>query len=223
MAPIVLGYWDVRAYAQPIRLLLASVEADFVEELYKCGPPPEFSRDAWLNVKHTLPLGFPNLPYLYDGDVKITQSVTILRYLGRKFALEGKTEEERIRVDLVEQQLIDYRGQGTAVFYNPDFATLVVGYKQELPAKLAALSKFLGTHRFLSGGDLSYVDFLAYEWLDVHRLLVPGVLSGFQNLQDFVDRIEGLTGVKKFMESERFIKYPLNGDVAKWGSRHTPL
>jgi glutathione S-transferase len=83
MAPIVLGYWDIRGYAQPIRLLLAAVGADWVDELHKAGGPPDFSRDEWFAVKKTLPLDFPNLPYLFDGDVKISQTLTILRYLAR--------------------------------------------------------------------------------------------------------------------------------------------
>ena len=33
------------------------------------------------------------------GDIKITQSNAILRYLGRKYNLEGKTEEEKVQVE----------------------------------------------------------------------------------------------------------------------------
>ena len=194
-----------------------------MDELYAPGGPPDFSRDKWLAVKQKQPLDFPNLPYLYDGDVKISQSVAIQRYLARKYGLDGKTEQEKIRIDLVEQQLIDYRSQGVTVFYNPDFETLVQGYKTDLPAKLAALSKFLGTNEYFSGGGLSHVDFLAYEWLDVQRLLVADVLTGFSNLQAFVQRIEDLPEVKKYMESDRFIKYPINGSTAKWGSKFVPL
>ena len=221
MAPIVLGYWDIRGYAQPIRLLLAHAAADFVEELHKAGGPPDFSKAEWFAVKPTLPLDFPNLPYLYDGDVKISQSVTILRYLGRKYGLESKTEAEKIRVDLIEQQLIDYRGQPG--FYRPDFHEVIDEYKKELPAKLAGISKFLGDREYLSGGGLSYVDFLAYEWLDVQRLLVPDILKDHANLQALVERIEALPGVKQFMQSDRFIKYPINNNQAKWGSRYVPL
>lgn len=223
MAPIVLGYWAIRGYAQPIRLALAAAGAEFVDELYRAGPPPDFSREEWLSKKQSMPLDFPNLPYLFDGDVKISQSVTIMRYVGRKFGLDGKTEQEKIRIDLIEQQLIDWRTQGGMTFYNPNFETLVVDYKKGLPDKLTALAKFLGTNEYMSGGGLSYVDFLAYEWLDVNRLLVPDLLASHPTLDAFVKRIEANPGVKKFMESDRFIKWPINGDMAKWGSKLTPL
>ena len=43
------------------------------------------------------------------GDIKITQSNAILRYLGRKYNLEGKTEEEKVRVDIMTENAMDFR------------------------------------------------------------------------------------------------------------------
>ena len=227
MAPrLTLGYWDIRGFAQPIRLLLAHAGADFAEEFHSMSGPPDFSKEAWFAVKPTLPLDFPNLPYLYDAEtgVKISQSVTILRYLGRKFNLIGGSEGERVRIDLVEQQLVDWRNQGL-IFYDPEYVEKHAdAYKAGIKEKLAQLSAFLGDRQFLSGGSVSYVDFLAYEYLDVHaRLLIPGLLSQFPNLEALVKRIEELPGVKAFMASERFIKYPVNNHQAKWGSKYVPL
>ena len=222
MAPIVLGYWDIRGYAQPIRLMLAAAGAEFTEEFHSTDGPPDFSKEKWFKLKPTLPLDFPNRPYLYDGDVKISQSITIMRYLGRKFGMEGKTEPEKIRVDLIEQQLVDWRNQ-SLIFYSPDFDNLIAGYKEELKGKLDALSKFLGTNEYLSGGGLTYGDFFAYEYLDVHRTLAPGILSGYHNLEALVQKIESIPNVKEFMNSSRFIKYPFNNNQAKWGSRYVPL
>ena len=53
------------------------VEADYEEVVYECGDAPEFDRSCWLDVKFTLGLEFPNLPYLIDGDVKLTQTIAI--------------------------------------------------------------------------------------------------------------------------------------------------
>ncbi|KAH9376989.1 hypothetical protein HPB48_018758 [Haemaphysalis longicornis] len=89
MAPV-LGYWDVRALAQFIRNLLVYKGVKFEDKLYKFGPAPDFDRSDWLKEKFTLGLKFPNLPYYIDGDVKITQSLAILRYLGRKHDLSAR-------------------------------------------------------------------------------------------------------------------------------------
>jgi glutathione S-transferase len=35
-----------------------------------------------------LGLDFPNLPYLFDGDIKLTQSNAILRHVARRIGIE---------------------------------------------------------------------------------------------------------------------------------------
>lgn len=186
------------------------------------GPPPTFSKEEWFKLKPTLPLDFANLPYLYDGDVKISQSIAILRYLGRKYDLWPSSESESIRVDLVEQQLVDWRGQGGGVFYNPNFEQVKDQYINGLGEKVSALAKFLGANDYLAGSKLTYVDFLAYEWLDVHRIFSPGLLDSFDSLKKYTERIESIPKVKQYMESPNFMKWPINNDQASWGSRHTP-
>jgi len=42
---------------------------------------------------------FPNLPWMIDGDVKLTQSLAILKHLARKHGLIG---EDSSRLDMVE-------------------------------------------------------------------------------------------------------------------------
>lgn len=183
---------------------------------------PNFSKDAWFKVKPTLPVDFPNLPYLYDGDVKISQSVTIMRYLGRKFGFWPDTEQQAVRVDLIEQQLVDWRGQGVVLFYNDDYDKLKDGYINALPTMMQSMSKFLGTNDYFAGNKLTYVDFLAYEWLDVQKTYQAKVLDATPNLVSFVKRIESIPKVKAYMSSDKFMKWPINNNQAKWGSRLQP-
>jgi glutathione S-transferase len=82
MTKVVLGYWNVRRRGQYIRHLLAYTGIDFTEVQYS-------NSDKWLNDKHNLGLEFPNLPYLIDGDFKLTESAAIARYIILK---SGKTE-----------------------------------------------------------------------------------------------------------------------------------
>jgi len=46
----------------------------------------------WFDEKFNLGLDFPNLPYFIDGDVKLTQSMTIIRHIGRQNDLLGNNE-----------------------------------------------------------------------------------------------------------------------------------
>ncbi|WP_353803041.1 glutathione S-transferase Mu, partial [Acinetobacter baumannii] len=119
--PMILGYWNVRGLTHPIRMLLEYTDSSYDEKRYTMGDAPDFDRSQWLNEKFKLGLDFPNLPYLIDGSHKITQSNAILRYLARKHHLDGETEEERIRADIVENQVMDTRMQLIMLCYNPDF------------------------------------------------------------------------------------------------------
>ena len=58
-----------------------------------------------------------------DGDVKITQSNAILRYIARKHNLLGTDEKEMIRVDMFENEVCDFRSTWVGLCYNPSFVS----------------------------------------------------------------------------------------------------
>jgi len=120
MAPV-LAYWDIRGLAQPIRLLLAYTSTEFEDKYYVCGPAPTFDKSCWYDIKHSLGFDFPNLPYYIDGDVKITQSNAILRHVADKHNLLGGTVEERTRVNMMENEVGDFRNGWVRLCYNPNF------------------------------------------------------------------------------------------------------
>jgi len=218
MAPAVLAYWDIRGLAQPIRLLLEYAGMEWEDKLYVTGPAPDFDKSGWFGEKESLGFDFPNLPYFIDGPVKLTQTGAILRYIARKYKLDGATEEEKRRVDLIESEAIDFRSPFTGMCYNPNFTTLKEEYlAKTLPVKLQRFSKFLGDNPFFAGQNVTFVDFIMYEYFDQHKLLHSTCLKDFPNLQGFCGRIEALEKIDGFMKSPRFIKYPLNNRMAQFG------
>ena len=52
---------------------------------YELGDGPNFSKEQWLQDKNSLGLDFPNLPYLIDGEIKITETIAIQKYLANKY------------------------------------------------------------------------------------------------------------------------------------------
>ena len=76
----------------------------------------------WLEYKKSLGFDFPNLPYYQEGDLKLTQSSAILRHVARKHDLEGKTEAEKARADMLADVLGDYRDPLVKLCYNPEFS-----------------------------------------------------------------------------------------------------
>lgn len=73
---IVLGYWAFRGRGQPLRHLASYLGLDFEEKLYK-------SEKEYKNDINSIG-DFPNLPYLTDGDFKMSETLAIARYLVRK-------------------------------------------------------------------------------------------------------------------------------------------
>ena len=54
------------------------LNVDFEDKLYEAGDAPDFDKSCWLDVKGTLGLEYPNLPYLIDGETKLTETVAIM-------------------------------------------------------------------------------------------------------------------------------------------------
>ena len=100
-----LGYHQIKGLAEPIRWLLAHLQIDYKET------NPD--GDAWYGgEKFNMGLDFPNLPYLIDGDFKLTESVAIPEYIIKKTAnleLLGKTIEDQAKVCMIRAVARDVR------------------------------------------------------------------------------------------------------------------
>ncbi|NWS78736.1 GSTM2 transferase, partial [Crotophaga sulcirostris] len=160
----------------------------------------------------------PQLPYLIDGPTKVTQSNAILRYLARKHKMCGDTEEEILRVDLLQNHIVDLCTSFARLCYSPDFEKLKPAYLEQVPGKLRELSRFLGSRSWFAGEKLTFVDFLAYDFLDMHRMFVPECPELQGNLGRFLQRFEALEKISAYMKSGRFIRTPIFGWTATWGS-----
>lgn len=114
----------------------------------------------------------------------------------------GKTEEERVRVDILAEQSMDFRNGLVRLCYNPNFETLKAEYFVALETKLAEFTNFLGSRKFFAGDSVTFVDFIMYELLDQHRELNKDMIKG--KLAEFLDRIEKLPQIEAYMKSKRW-------------------
>lgn len=211
MVKPIYGYWDVRGLGEPARYLLHYKNVDFEDKRYVLG------EETWLSEKFTLGLDFPNLPYYIDGDVKLTQSITILRYLAHKHGLDGKTEQDKLRVSLAEQQIVDFRTSVAQMCYNPEFEKLRAGFAEKVPPQLKFVTNFLGDRKFLAGDYVTYVDFLAFDAIEYYRYLIPNVLKDFPSLKGYQDRIKQLPQLQKYFNSPTYKRWPIFSSHAKFG------
>ena len=77
MSQVTFGYWHVRGLGQVSRLLLSYTNTPFKEVIYRS---EEYQK--WFEEdKKSIGFDFPNLPYLIDGDFKLTESAAIAKYI----------------------------------------------------------------------------------------------------------------------------------------------
>lgn len=214
MTKPVLGYWRLRGLGTSIRLLFEYAGVDYEEKLYDHGPAPDYDNTKWLSEKFNLGLDFPNLPYLIDGNVKLTQSLVILRYLANKYNLAGSTEDEKLRADLVAAQTMDYWMEYARIVYDPNFEKLKGDYLKNLPDKLKLLSNFLGSNKFVAGDKVTYVDFFLWDYLERVIYLEKDAFNNLPLLAEYHKRVMSLDAVDKYFKSPKAIKYPLNAPFA---------
>ena len=92
---VTFGYWGVRGLGQVSRLLLAYTGAVW-EDVKYTSPDQWFGKD-----KQGLGIPFANLPYLIDGDFKLSESKAINSYIIQRSGnteLLGKNLQDQARV-----------------------------------------------------------------------------------------------------------------------------
>eukprot|EP00932_Pfiesteria_piscicida_P006002 SRR837773.15921.p1 GENE.SRR837773.15921~~SRR837773.15921.p1 ORF type:complete len:247 (-),score=96.04 SRR837773.15921:83-781(-) len=217
-----LVYWDIRGLAQPIRFALEHAGCDYEDVRLDAGDPnSESYKKAWFDVKPTLGLDFPNLPYLLDGDVSIVQSGAILRHLCRKHGLGPKGDDlaAAARADFLLEQLGDFDGSLTGMCYRGHddggkerwIEGVMLPALRQFEAVLAASGQ-----PFLCGDAPGAADFKGYEDFDKCRLLSAGCLDQFPALKAYVERFETLPRIAAYLASPRFKARPVNNPHAQF-------
>lgn len=215
---IKLGYWKIRGLAEAMRMMLNYADVDYENVMYECGDAPDFDRSDWLNVKFTLGLDFPNLPYLIDGDVKLTQSISILHYLSVKTGLfpKGVSMGEISRYDMLDHVITDFISVGSRLCYSSaeDYAANKPAAMVKAKEFIKQFSDALGNRKFVAGDDITGTDFWLFEALDKFTRMEPNIIEP-DNIKEYMNRIKGLPQLKKYFSSpESTRKLPLNNKRA---------
>ncbi|GBO41841.1 Glutathione S-transferase class-mu isozyme 51 [Araneus ventricosus] len=77
--------------------------------------------------------------------------------------------------------------------------------------------KFLGDGKYLTGHDITYVDFMFYANLDFYRLLHATILDEYPILNAFHTRIKNLPEMQEYLNFPKFRKWPIISPLAKFG------
>uniref|UniRef100_H2XQD9 glutathione transferase n=1 Tax=Ciona intestinalis TaxID=7719 RepID=H2XQD9_CIOIN len=217
---MILGYWNFRGMGEQIRLMLEYLGLEYEDVKYYQVLRKDNTADLsnWLDEKYKLGLNFPNLPYLIDKDVKLTESMAIMKYLANKGGLMPETEEEHIRCDIFQGFMIDFRKTFRDLCSNPDFNILKQKFQQNLDIKLRQIDTFFGCHEWMAGKRLTWIDFYFFETFDVIQMCFPESVDGHPRIKHHREIFLTLQPISEYRKSNRFIKYPVRGVRAVWGS-----
>jgi len=189
---------------------------DYEEHQYEQGDAPDFDRSSWLTVKETLGLQFPNLPYLLDGNMKLTETNAIMKYIANKYGpqLLGSDPTQIAQVEMVSGVVSDLKGAVTMPCYTSgDRPTITAN----LLEKVKPIVAFLAQKNFLVGDNVTYVDFTFFELCELMNFISEGqLLANFPTLAAYCDRVKGLPKMAEFYADDaKCMKAPFNNKVAK--------
>lgn len=224
---LTVGYWDVRGLGESLHLLLEYTGIEYQKEIYKQSEGKDDAgtlKGPWLKVKteNTLGLDFPNLPYIIDGEVKLSQSWALLKYIARKArAANPVTDEEVLNCDIAEQAVADVNLKFNMLCYNPNFELMRDHFLAGLPELLKDFERILGERAWLAGNDLMYVDFRFAELLDHIELCYPDCFHNLPNVKKYKTKFEKLPKIADYKKSDRFQSWPINGARASWGGENS--
>ena len=227
-AKIELGYWAIRGLGQPIRFLLAFVEAPFSEVRLGANPDGTLITDKsdesadWDEHKKTIEFPFPNLPYLIDKSgpnvVRLTQSNAVIRYLGRRFDLYGDCESDRAAIDVLQDEAYDFRNwiiETTYVETTEYPKTLAEFIATAIPRYIDRFEQYLqstGTTSHFVGERISQVDFILYELFWQTSVMVPGSITDDNrpSLFAFIESFANIPQIVAYMLQSSYIERPIN-------------
>merc|ERR1712203_904765 len=130
MAQIKLTYFNLRARAEPARLVLAYAGAKYDDVRL---PAPWDNPKPWATLKPTTPYG--QCPLLeWEGEV-IAQSMAITRFLAAQFGLKGRNNVESAQVDEIVDAIEDVIG-----------VTIKTHFEEDPKAKAAKVAELNKSH-----------------------------------------------------------------------------
>ncbi|ODM90476.1 Glutathione S-transferase [Orchesella cincta] len=192
-----LTYFNLRALAEPIRLIFAYAGVEYEDV--------RIEREQWPEQKENYPWG--QLPVLQVGDKTLCQSNTIGRFLARKFNLAGEDEWESAKIDELVDALTDLRSEWRKFFMEQDETK-----KAELKKAFVetAVPKYFGKFEaqiasnnggpYLVGKNLTWVDIQTAHFLEFFEVSKPGLLDSYTALKKLRETVFENDKIKAWLE-----------------------
>merc|ERR1712018_555814 len=195
MPNVKLTYFNLRARAEPCRLLLAYGGIKYEDERI---PPPWDPSSTWSTLKPTTPFG--QLPVLSWDGVEVCQSVACARFIAREVGLAGNTSLEQAQADEVVDVIQDLINAWVKLYFAKDEAGLKKFGEETLQTALGQLETKLATRggQYFVGNNLT--------WADTHVFMYLGDLpkeayANYPKLVSLYERVGAVPNIKAWVDS----------------------
>ncbi|EAR95452.2 glutathione S-transferase, amine-terminal domain protein (macronuclear) [Tetrahymena thermophila SB210] len=201
---LLFGSWIQRGNAMPIRFLLEYTQTNYNEKIYYSENESEWFQKDQKQFKQ-----FANLPYIIDGDLKLTDVQTIMRYIAKRnsnyIQLLGQghgNDEDRInQINLVISEIGLYVKEQ---FFNPKVHEEKRDFLNRCQKKFGSFVNIRGKNKFIfpyvTTADFNLVELLLhYKCLD-NELFEKNLPS----LNEYIQHFYNLPAIKDYTITERY-------------------
>ena len=196
MPNVKLTYFDLRARAEPCRLLLAYGGIKYQDERIT---PSWVDAKPWAALKPSTPYG--QLPLLKWGDEVLSQSMACARFIAREVGLAGNSSMESAQVDEIVDAIQDLINGFVKLYLAKDEAGLKKLYEETVPTALGQLEKKLDSRggQYFVGNNFTWADL--HTFMYVSDLPDKSVLSAFPKIANLVDRVSNIPNIKQWVQT----------------------
>lgn len=182
-----------------------------------------WDRSQWTDVKFTLGLEYPNLPYLIDGESRVTETAAIMKYVAKKWdsSLLGKTAAETARAEMLYAHVNDMKQKCTGPCYRGEKQgdELKDAIAEDCQPILERLFEVIQPGQWAAGETLTWLDFFLAEVIEyLEAILDQRFVAMVPASHEYLERFLALDGVKAYYADEtRSMKAPWNNAMAVLG------
>jgi glutathione S-transferase len=196
-----IGYWKGwKGLGERVKLLAEYLHLPYIWKPYVS------EAEDWGKDKATLKTDFPNLPYIIDGDVVMSESAALMHYLalkGKREDLLGKNTAQRVEVTTILGVLQDVQSYTGSCLRGQ--APWKETWEKQIVPRFEKISKHLGTKKFICD-DLTIADFVLFTHLQMHSDLKPDSFDKLPNLKEYFARFSAIPEIAAYLASDRTYK-----------------
>ncbi|CAH2093200.1 unnamed protein product [Euphydryas editha] len=198
MPKVIFHYFNGKGMGEGARLLLAYGRQEFEDH--------RVPFEEWSALKPSTPFG--QLPVLEIDGKQYAQSIAIVRYLGRKYGLNGQDIEEDFEIDQNMEFVNDIRAKAASVQYEADAVLKEKKHedysKNVYPVMLNKLDEIIKKNiGHIAAGKLTWADFMFAGMFNYLKFMlrIPDLEKKYPSFQQVIDAVYTIPQVKTYSDN----------------------